>query len=72
LKESQFIQMSLGQMMKLLEVIPRRRRHFESQGYMLDQVIVKRDIVVDCFTIPFPLSEALESLVGWFYFLESA
>jgi len=39
---------------------------------MLDQVIVKRDLVVDCFTIPFPLSEALESLVGWFYFLESA
>jgi len=59
-------------MMTLLEVIPRRRRRFESQGYMLDQIIVKRELVVDCFTIPFPLSEALESLVGWFYLLESA
>jgi len=58
--------------MILLQVRPRRRGRFEYQGCMLDQVIVKRELVVDCFTIPFPLSEALESLVGCFYPLESA
>jgi hypothetical protein len=29
----------------------------------------QRELVVDCVTIPFPLSEALESLIGWFLHL---
>jgi len=31
-------------MMILLQVIPRRIGHFESQGYMLDQDIVKENL----------------------------